>query len=511
MANDPFRDAQDALLSDLASFEHRPLDFVYWAFPWGEEGELERRTGPEAWQKRVLSDLQDALLAGESNTSRLVTDAVQLAVKSGHNIGKSALVCWITLWAVSTREDTKGVVTANTEKQLRLKLWAELSKWHRLFLAAPLFKVTATSIQSTDPAHEKEWRIDAIPWSEDNPEAFAGLHNYGKRVLVVFDEASGILDKIWETIDGVMNEADTELVWLVTGNPTRNTGRFRECFDIHGQGQFWRTYTVDSREVSFTNKDRIDRAIALWGIDSDFIKVRWLGEFPVAGTSQLIDSETIRIAGVREAQSQHWEPLILAVDVARFGQNASVAMFRRGKDARTIPTLRWRGLSTIELGHHVAHLIAQHSPDAVFIDEGGIGSGVVDFVRHLGHSVIGVQFGSVSGIPLGGEKAANKRAEMYLSVRHWLREGGAIPPDEDLAKELTSIEYGHQRKTDSILLTPKEDMDESPDWADALAMTFAYPVAKRAWARGPNKMKSDYDPFGPKALPFQGQSMESVH
>lgn len=492
---------QDLLLEDLASFEHRPYDFAIWAFPWGEPGtELEKRASLEPWQATLLKDLQAQLQIGQTTRDQVITNAIQLAVRSGHNIGKSALVCMVILWAVSTREDTKGVVTANTEKQLRLKLWAELSKWARLFIANQFFKVTATSIQSTDPLHEKEWRIDAIPWSEDNPEAFAGLHNYNKRVLVVFDEASGIMDKIWEVIDGVMNEADTELIWLVTGNPTRNTGRFRECFNPEGQGQFWTTYKIDSRDVSFTNKDRIAKAIDLWGIDSDFIKVRWLGEFPVAGTSQLIDSTTIRSAGIREAQSQHWEPLILGVDVARFGQNASVAMFRRGKDARTIPTLRWRGLTTIELGNHIASLIALHTPDAIFIDEGGIGGGVIDFVRHLGFPVTGVQFGSTPGVPLGGEKVANKRAEMYLSLRHWLREAGAIPPDEELARELISIEYGHQRKTDAILLTPKEDMDESPDWADALALTFAYPVSKNMAMNRPGKLKYEYDPLGSEAL-----------
>lgn len=485
---------EEVLIDELASFSGKPLDFVYWAFPWGELGtDLENRSGPEPWQRKLLGDLQDGLI----NAS----EAIQMAVRSGHDIGKSALVCWLILWAISTREDTKGVVTANTEKQLRLKLWAELAKWHRLFIASSFFKVTATSIQALDPSREKEWRIDAIPWSEDNPEAFAGLHNYGKRILVIFDEASGIVDKIWETISGVMNESDTEIIWLATGNPTRNTGRFRECFNPDGQGQFWIPYQVDSRDVSFTNKSRIEREIKLWGEDSDYIKVRWLGEFPVAGNNQLIPSDIIRLAQVAEAQSQPWEPLVLGLDVARFGQNASVAVFRRGKDARTIPAERWRGLNTIELGHAVANLIAQRDPDAVFIDEGGIGGGVIDFLRHLGHSVIGVNFGSKALIPLGGESAANKRAEMYLSLRTWLREGGAIASDEALFRELISLEYGHSRQSSAILLAPKEDLDESPDWSDALALTFAYPVSKRMLSRLMQPMASEYDPLSFDALP----------
>lgn len=500
---------EEELLIELGSFASRPRGFVRWAFPWGESGELESR-GIEPWQDQALSYLEEQLLAGLLTPARVISEAIQIAIRSGHDIGKSAFVCWIVLWAISTREDTKGVVTANTEKQLRLKLWSELAKWHRLFIASQFFRVTATSIQSADPLREKEWRIDAIPWSEDNPEAFAGLHNYGKRVLVIFDEASGIVDKIWETIDGVMNESETELIWIATGNPTRNIGRFRDCFDPNGQGQFWHPFRVDSREVSFTNKDRIQRAIDLWGVESDYIKVRWLGEFPESGNAQLIPSDDIRTAMTAPAQSHTHEPLILAIDVARYGDNKSVARFRRGKDARSIPPVQWRKMSTTELGSAVVGLIAAHSPDAVFVDEGGVGGGVIDFIRHLGHSCIGVNFGSSASIPLGGEKAYNKRAEMYLSLRTWLREGGAIDNSPDLFRELVSIEYGHSKAGklgDAIMLAPKEELEDSPDDGDALAMTFAFPVAKRDISTRRASMRFDYDPLAASALPNYGEPL----
>lgn len=481
----------DQILEDLGAFSDRPFDFVMYAFPWGEPGtDLAKRTGPEPWQREVLLGLQNKLLN--------ISQAIQIAVRSGHNIGKSAFVCWMILWAISTRPDTKGVVTANTEKQLRLKLWTELHKWHRLFIGHDMFEVSATAIHARDPARRDEWRIDAIPWSEDNPEAFAGLHNFSKRVLVIFDEASAIVDKIWETIDGVMNEAETELIWVATGNPTRNTGRFRECFEPGGQGQFWSTHKVDSREVSFTDHDRINKLLEMWGEDSDWAKVRILGEFPSAGANQLIDSETIRLAMARPPEAQHWEPLIMTVDVARQGMDSSVIIFRRGKDAKSIPATHFKGLTTIELGQQCAALIAQRDPDAVFIDEGGIGAGVVDYVRHLGHNVIGVQFGSKPSIPLSGERAHNKRAEMYLSLRHWLRSGGSIENSEQLFKELVAQEYAV--KKDSILLTPKEDQDESPDWADSLAMSFAYPTSKRQWGKRGNKLLHEYDPCSQAAF-----------
>jgi len=158
----------------------------------------------------------------------------------------------------------------------------------------------------------------------------------------------------------------------------------------------------------------------------------------------------------------------------------------------------------VELGSRVAALISADRPDAVFIDEGGIGGGVIDFIRHLGHSVIGVNFGSTAATPLSGEKAANKRAEMYLSLRYWLREGGAIEDNEELFRQLVAQEYGYQKKTEALILVSKDEQDESPDMGDAIALTFAHPVARRArgFSRG---LAAEYDPLGEAALHSFGQ------
>lgn len=496
------RNVDDLLIERLAAFSNRPYDFTLWAFPWGEKGtELEARSGPNAWQTRALKLLQEKLLAGYT-----LERALKVAVKSGHDVGKTAWLAWVLIWGISTQVDTVGRATANTEKQLRTILWRELAKWHRLFIARQFFRYTATRYCSADPAHEDTWRVDAIPWSEDNPDAFSGLHNYGGRVLLIFDEASGISDPIWERTDGVTREANTQVLWLVCSNPTRNFGRFFDCFDKFGAE--WFPVTVDSREAGLTNVADIDRAIALWGEDSDYVKVRFLGEFPNASTLQLIPIESIRSARTREVQSQPWEALILSVDVARFGNNESVAGFRRGKDARTIPAQRRRGLSTIECGNWIAGLIAAHAPDAVFIDEGGVGGGVVDFVRHLGHAVVPVNFGSIASTKPGGVLVSNKRAEMYVALREWLREGGCIENADELQEQLVSVEY-HFDKKQQIQLMSKEDMRllgrPSPDWADQLAMTFAFPVSPQAW-KGRTQIKVDYDPFALGALPWEKSS-----
>jgi len=485
----------ELLLEQLVSLANRPYDFTLWGFPWGEPNtELETRAGPDPWQKNVLLQMQERLLAGETPNAVMAWagEAIQVAIKSGHNVGKSALLSWIGWWAMATAVDTRGRATANTEKQLRTILWAELSKWHGLFIAKQLFKVTATSIYSSDPEHAMTWRMDAVPWSADNPDAFSGLHNYGKRIIILFDEASGIADSIWERTDGVMREMNTQLLWVAASNPSNNSGRFYECW--HKLSSSWITKTVSSLEVTFTNKDSLHKAIEQHGLDSDYVKVRILGEFPSTSTHQLISTDVIREARVCPLEPQPWAPLVLGVDVARYGENENVAQFRQGRDARTLPIVRWKGLSVPESGNRIAQLIAKHNPDAVFIDEGGVGGGVVDFVRLLGHYVIGVNFGAGASSRPGGILVANKRAEMYFLAREWLTTGGAIADADELEDQLIAVTYSERERTQETILTPKKEMVVSPDWADALALTFAFPAVRRFGGKA-QQVKKEYDPL----------------
>jgi hypothetical protein len=431
------------------------------------------------WQRDLLILIRNGLISPQG--------AIRIAMASGHGPGKSAFVAWIILWAISTKVDTRGVVTANTSTQLKTKTWAELAKWHRLCICGHWFLLTATAIYAADVAHEKTWRIDCIPWSETNTEAFAGLHNQGKRIVVLFDEGSAIPNIIWEVTEGALTDADTEILWGVFGNPTRNTGRFRECF---AGGQFhhrWKARQIDSRTARLTNKQEIAEWISDYGEDSDFVRVRVKGEFPRAGSTQFISGDLVQAAARadRDPEVSLYDPLVLGIDVARFGGDKTVFRFRRGSDARTILPLKFRELDTMQIAARVAEVNARYKPDVIFIDNGTFGASVVDRCLYLSLPVTGIDFGADADVVTVGRDAGiayyNMRASMWGRMKEWLRVG-MIDDDKELAADLTGVEYGYAMKSgrDCILLEKKESMKKrglaSPDDGDALALTFAYPV-----------------------------------
>ena len=493
-------DLKHTLIDQVASYALDPLGFVLFAFPWGEPGtELANSIGPRDWQRELLAELGQRLREGYQLGKLL---PILMARASGHGIGKSTVAAWVILWGLSTMPNARVVVTANTDSQLRTKTWPEVTKWLRLMINRDWFKATATAVFSAEAERERLWRADAIPWSEENTEAFAGLHNKGRRVILVFDEASAIADKIWEVSEGALTDEGTEIIWLAFGNPTRNSGRFRECFGRLRHR--WDHGHIDSRNVEGTNKVQLEQWVCDYGEDSDFVRVRVRGVFPHAGSMQFISSELVEAAADRDIPWIRDEPLIMGVDVARFGDDASIIRFRQGRNARRIPPIKLRGADTMELAARVADESTRQRVDAIFIDGGGVGGGVVDRCRQIGLSVTDVQFGAKSDrAPVGQDRPigyANKRAEMWGNMREWLR-GGAIDNDPELIADLTGIEYGYVLRDgrDAIQLERKEDMKRrglaSPDNGDALALTFAYPVLASRRGHRASLFRSEYDPY----------------
>ena len=457
-----------ALASFLGEYAHDPVGFVYAAFPWGEN-ELEGQS-PQEWQLELLEDIKNGL--------KDINTVIREVRASGNGIGKSALVSWLILWAISTYEDTKGVVTANTDTQLRTKTWAELAKWYRLFIGNPLFEYTATSLYSSDPKHEKTWRIDAIPWSEQNPEAFAGMHNQGRRILIIFDEASAIADVIWETIEGATTDRDTEIIWCAFGNPTRPSGRFFDCFNKFRN--FWHHKQIDSRTVRISNKQQLNEWVEAWGIDSDFVKVHVLGEFPSAAANQLI-SRMLAEEAMKRGMSYGFddaadgEPVIIGCDPAWTGEDSLIVYLRKGNYSKVLWELRSNNDDTL-VAEKLAYFQDEYGMSKGFIDM-GYGTGIFSVLKSMGRADAW-QLISFASKPVD-EYYANKRAEMWSDMKKWLQEGGTVENKQEILTDLTGPEAAINRRG-KLQLESKDDMKRrglaSPNYADALALTFAQPV-----------------------------------
>jgi hypothetical protein len=292
---------------------------------------------------------------------------------------------------------------------------------------------------------------------------------------------------VWEVALGALTDENTEIIFLAFGNPTLNTGTFRELFGK--LRTLWKTKQIDSRTVEGTNKAYLDELVDTYGIDSDIVKVRVLGQFPSASSMQFIASDTVRDARARElGQTLGTDPVIFGVDCARFGDDHSTLAIRCGRDARSRPWKRWHQLDAMTLAGDIAVESARWKPDAIFVDAGNIGAAVIDRLRQLGvENVFEVWFGSSKVREAnwsGGQRiqVANKRAEMWTNMRHWLG-GGCIPDEQCIEDDLIGPEYGFNADQ-AVQLEDKKHMKKrglaSPDDADALACTFAEPVQPRA-------------------------------
>jgi hypothetical protein len=274
-------------------------------------------------------------------------------------------------------------------------------------------------------------------------------------------------------------------MWLAFGNPTRNSGRFKELFPPGRFAHRWQTHRIDSRTCKKPNKAQLQQWIEDYGLDSDFVKIHVLGQHPAQSELQFIGGDVVQAALQRTPPVVEHLPKILGVDVARYGSARTVLLLRQG--ARIWWANDYRNKSVPEVATLVRSMIEKENPDAVFVDAVGIGAGVYDLLRLTNHRVIAANGAdavpegvSTPGQPSEQDLYYNMRACMWGRMRQWLLDGGCLPEHlTDLALELQAPEYTYAGR-DKLLLESKEHMVErglaSPDWADALSLTFYQPV-----------------------------------
>ncbi len=332
-------------------------------------------------------------------------------------------------------------------------------------------------------------------WGADNPDALRGVRLDG----CVIDEVAQIKPEVWTDI--LQPALSDRLGWAMFIGTPNGINLFSELyFGASGKAD-WNAarYTVDDTEAI----DPAEVARLRADMPEGSFAREYLCDFSAGGVDQLLSLQEVEDAARRsytERDVAH-AATVLGVDPARFGDDRSVIIMRRGLVA--FPPIVHRGVDNMKLADIVASQMVAHSPDAVFVDAGS-GSGVIDRLRQLGH-------GRIIEVPFGGKALAShlfdkRRSEMWCEMATWLRGGGAIPNDVHLKTELATPTYWFDSAGRKVLES-KDDIKArlkggaSPDIADALALTFAAPVSKVTFEdlplRPQRKSRDAFNPFRP--------------
>ncbi|MCK4782578.1 MAG: terminase [Desulfobacteraceae bacterium] len=488
----------EQLALDMGRFYADPYGFVMYAYPWGEEGTpLENFKGPDKWQKDKLIWLGQEIKKRNFNGVDPV-DPIRDATSSGHGIGKSALTAWLVDFIMSTRPYCKGTVTANTSPQLETKTWAQLAYWTELCITSHWFQINTGkgNMRMWRKGHKSSWYCSGQTCKKENAESFAGQHAINSTSFYIFDEASAIEDIIWDVADGGLT--DGEPMFFVFGNPTKNVGKFKECFTKRRNR--WHTKKIDSRTCKFPNKKYIQELVDDYGEDSDYVRIRVKGEFPRSGAKQYIGNDLVDMAAGKVIHPSGWmdRAKILGVDCAREGDDKTVFVRRQGPAVFGLK--KFVKLNIQSLAGRIAEEIRTWKPDMVFIDFGGGGSEAYDLLKEWGFEeyITLVNFGSAAD---NDALYFNKRMEMWGRLKKALENGLAIPQDSELYDDLIGPQYGFSSK-EQFQLERKQDMKSrgvaSPDCGDAVALTYAYHVEKRKYHKfntDDNSAKTEYKLF----------------
>ena len=447
---------------------------------------------PDPWQYDVL---------------RAFPTSPRMAMKACKGPGKTALlavICWNFL---ATRPHPKIAATSITGDNLSDGLWTEMAKWMNQseFLKAS-FTWTKTRIVAKD--HPETWWMSARTWpkggdANSQADTLAGLH--ADYLMFVMDEVGGIPDAVMAAAEAglanVTEGSNNEAHIVIAGNPTHLEGPLYRATTTERHMWHVTEITSDPDDPKRTPRVSVQWAreqIAKYGADNPWVLVNVFGRFPPSSINSLIGPDEVREAMARNPRPEDYDHAarILGVDVALYGDDKSV-IFQRQGIMTLMPTIL-RDVDSLQGAGLVSRKWGDWRADACFVDNtGGFGAGWIDQLRVLQREPTGIHF---AGKPLD-PRYVNKRAEMWFEMTDWIKGGGALPNIPELVAELTTPTYFF--KGDKMQIEAKEQVKErlgrSPDIADALALTFAYPVEaslyRRSGMREPTAKGMEYDPW----------------
>jgi phage terminase large subunit len=438
----------------------------------------------EKWQDKFLKDF---FLDPKGNP----TNSPRHSVRSGHGVGKSTIIAILALWYPLTHYDSKTVITANSQDQLKTNNWPELRKQS---------KNLPDALRSQIQIDEERMYVKASPEmafvvrrtaSKSNPEALAGIH--AEHVLYLIDEASGIDDIVFETAQGSLSTPGA--CACMFSNPTRVSGFFHKTH--HELSDYWRCSHVSSRDVprATGHIETVERA---YGKGSNRARVRIDGEFPNQDDNTVIPLEWVLASIDRDVAKLDYLP-IWGVDVARFGDDRS-ALAKRQANRLLEPVKSWHNKDTMQLSGiiHREYFDTHEDmrPKEILIDVIGIGSGVVDRCKEMGLPVRGI---NVAESNASDDRCMRLRDEIWWKAREWFEaKDCSMPNDPSLISELVVPTYD-AHSSGRVVVESKKDTKKripemgSPDIADAFVLTFAAnPFRKMVDRKGPPKWRNPW-------------------
>jgi hypothetical protein len=393
-----------------------------------------------------------------------------------HDVVDAALRC--------QKHEGRFALAAPTFSQVKDVMWGYLK---RAVAPIPDIAVNESELWVEVPnrgGHKSRVRLYA---ADTSYERMRGLYFDG----IVLDEYADIDPRAWpEAIRPALADREGWAVWIGTAKG-RDAFYQQYAAALKEGPEKWFVETLKASETKILPQSELDDARAAMS-EAQYNR-EFECSFDEPGIDQFISGNDVIAARQRKSEPQG--PKLIGCDIARFGDDRTVLAFRNGDVVDQISI--FRGIDTMQAVARIITAIEEYRPDGVFVDVVGIGAGVVDRLRQLRYPIIEVNAGSTAG---DDSKYINLRSEMWAKMRLWLKDRAQLPNRDDLGNDLTSLTYKFDPRN-RLQLESKADLKKrglpSPDIADALALTFAYPIAPKDMqaARHSRQTADDYDPL----------------
>lgn len=503
-------------------------------------------------------------LLGERNYDRMdtISDSVLFGnrprtfIKSANGSSKTFTAArWATWWVTAfPPEESLSIITAPTLPQVERGVFSYMKKMYGYVKSSAIRdnQPMPWPGRISDASQTPEWTYNEfgggkqvlafgkVPPPRDAVSTFQGQRKEGGRTFIVLDEAGGVDEAIFTSIEALITGRESRMVGI--GNPDRRGTPFHRKFTVPEEMAEANLFTISAYDLptmtgeivypddpekqdlmlrGLTSRDWIAHKSRIWATggrieddpeypdDPQYRRrvgdFKWdarglakvLGEFPGETDNAFFPQEAIDNAFATEIDEPE-APVVLGVDVARYGEDESVAVVNVGGRVRVFDEKvafhnsqgeqlgetsgTWAKESTIMSARRI-YAIAMHlGADIVKIDASGIGGGVYDDLEdpdmfpEIPFLLVGINGGRASSDKNQWNKS---RDEQHDNLRTMMMEGRVDldPEDEELRDQLLSVTYRFSKTSNAIQITPKDEMrgpmGGSPDRLDAVIYAVA--------------------------------------